>query len=422
MSEKLDRSSFDSAITNMSASAMYQKNALFYFHLLTKMKIILDVNLPAPAGVCFRYTHYELYINPKMFEKYSLDDRIFILVHECMHILMGHLSDQGRLTGKNIDNEKANLAEDCAINQLINMTVPKSAIMPNNLLKNKSIKVKPKQNAEYYYKLLLENEPNPDFTQPKNEDGEPNESGDGDGKYEPLDTHDTWKNSKGDTELQKDLTSEMIQSSIEETVKAQGNLPQEIEDIMNMFKRKAQIDWKKVLRNMVGKKKVGKRPTIMRKSRRFQNRPDIKGNTKDRKFNLVCLVDISGSMNNKEVLQGLNEVSSICKTFNISMKLVQVDTMVHKVEDFNKYTKMFERNGCGGTHIIDGALYVKKEKIECDGCVVITDGYIESLNEWETARTSKKIPNVPYMFLLTSDKTSLDGNLHKSKEYPLKVE
>lgn len=414
---KIDRKPLDDALVNMFTSAHYQKNALFYAHIVAQMKIHIEPKLPAPCGVSFTHTHYNLYVNLELFAEYSLDDRIFILVHECMHIIMGHLGKDGRLTGKNINHDNANLAEDCAINQLINMKIPKSAIVPSNLLKDKNITVKSKQNSEYYYNLLKDNEPDDNGEPEDGEEGDGEGSKPSKGKSKSLDTHDTWNESVGDADLQKDVTAKMIDEAIEETVKSRGNLPQNIEHIMSLFKRKSQIDWKKVLRNIVGRKKVGKRPTIMRKSRRFQNRPDIKGHTKDRKFDLVVIVDISGSMNDSEILQGLSEINSICKTFNTSMKLIQVDTNVHKIEEFTQHTKIFERNGCGGTIMEAGMDYLYDNKILYDGIIYITDGYIEDVSNW------KKQPKCKVMWLCTSPDHKIPGvdKLQKHSQFPLKV-
>jgi predicted metal-dependent peptidase len=325
---------------------------------------------------------------------------------------MGHLGKDGRLAGPNIDHNKANLAEDCAINQLINMNVPKSAIMPDNLLKDKSVIVKPNMNSEYYYKLLLENEP--EQNEPK--DSEYSEGQGNSADNIPLDTHSTWEESNGDPDLQKDITSQLLEKAVENTVKDRGTLPHNIEHMMNMFKRKAQIDWKKVLRNIVGQKRVGKRPTIMRRSRRFQNRPDIKGHTKDRMFDLVAFVDISGSMNDSEVLQGLNEISSICKTFNTKLKVIQIDTEVHKIEEFTKNTKLFERKGCGGTIMENGINYLFNTKITYDAIIFISDMFVEDIRDW------KKQPKCKVMWLATDNHIPDWNGFGKHKVYPLKIE
>jgi len=417
----LDRKPLDDAIVNMLSSTVYQKEALFYAHIVAQMTIKIRPTMDAPAGIAFDIDHFVLYVNMERFGAYSLDDRIFILIHECLHITMGHLDDTGRLCGDHINHRNANLAEDCAINQLINMTVPEDAILPNNLLKNPLTKVKPKQNSEFYYNLLdndkEENKCNGDC-----EDGE-GEPGEGECTCESksqkqgelLDSHETWDESTGDKDLQKDMTVELIEKAIENTIKERGTLPQNIEHMMNMFKRKAQINWKKVLKNMVGQKKVGKRPTIMKRSRRFQNRPDIKGYTKDRMFELVVIVDISGSMSDNEIMTGLNEISSICKTFNTTMKLIQVDTKVHKVQEFTAKTKLFDRNGAGGTVMEAGIKYLENSKIPYDGIVFISDMYIEDVRQWD------KQPKSKVLWLATSDVVPEWNGFKKHKVYPLKV-
>ena len=414
------RKPLDDCLVNMATSSYYQKNALFYFHILTQMNIVMSPTLPAPCGVSFTHNHFNLYVNMELFNEYSLEERIFILIHECLHCTMGHLGEDGRLSGPNIDHENANYAEDCSINQMINMTIPESAIVPDNLLKDKTVYVKPNMNSEFYYNLLKDNEKDDSNQNDKSDDGDGDSQGSGNpnksqGKRKPIDTHDTWAESTGDKDLQKDITAQLIEKAIEETVKDRGTLPQNIEHMMNMFKRKVQIDWKKVLRNIVGNKRVGKTPTIRKRSRRFQNRADIKGYQKDRMFELVVFVDISGSMNDSEVLQGLNEISSICKTFNTTMKLIQIDTEVHKVEEFSKRTKLFDRRGAGGTIMEKGADYLFKSKIQYDAIIFISDMYVEDIRQW------KKQPKCKVMWLATSDCIPEWNGWGKHKVYPIKV-
>ena len=59
-----------------------------------------------------------------------------ILIHEVLHIFFGHTSDTRSKLAYTDDpqhNKIANIAEDCAINQFISETLPKSAITPEAL-------------------------------------------------------------------------------------------------------------------------------------------------------------------------------------------------------------------------------------------------------------------------------------------------
>jgi len=414
------REILDETLVNMFTSFKYKDNALFYAHMIAQMNINLDDTLPAPVGVSFSIDHYNLHINENKLVKYSLDDRIFIMIHECLHILAGHLGLDARLKDQN--QEIANIAMDCSINQLQTLNTPKEAIVPDNLNHFGTLSEKPKlkQTSEYYYSIFSAHDKTTSNDDKSSKEGnsqgtQENSSGEEGNSHGKLDTHSTWENSSGDPDLQKDITSQMIDKSIQETTKQRGNLPADIQEYTNMFSRKSQIDWKNVLKSITGNKKVGKRPTIMRRSRRFPNRPDIKGHIKDRTFELVVFVDISGSMDNNSIITGLNEVHHICKMNNSTMKLIQIDVKVHKIQDFDESTKIFERTGCGGTIMESGIEYLLKNKIVYDACLFISDMYIEDVRKW------KKQPKGRVMWLSTTGNIPEWNGYKNHKVYPIEV-
>jgi len=385
------RKNIDETLSNMYISENYKQTTLFYAHMLAQVNIKME-NISAPAGVSYELDHYNLYINDELFGKYNLNDRIFILIHEMLHILMGHLNM------REFDNkELANIAHDTAINQLIpNLEIPNDALLPSSECYDNA---KVKESSEYYYNLLVDKFNKSGSTNNikdnKLEKSNNTKSNTYDIEYNKLDTHETWSKAQ-ETEFSEDLmndvTSKMIEHAIFETQKSRGNLPADIEKMINMFYKKPQVDWKKVLRKIIGSRKVGKRSTIMKKPRRFKNRPDLKGITKNRSFNLVCIVDISGSMSDSEILTGLNEVSNICKTNNTMMKVIQVNIEVKKdsFEEFTKNTKIFTRKGAGGTYIASAVKYLHENKIQYDALLCISDMMIENVPEdkyWKSVRT-----------------------------------
>jgi len=412
------RKKIDETLSNMYISENYRQTTLFYAHMLAQVNIKIE-NIPAPAGVSYELDHYNLYINDELFGKYNLNDRIFILIHEMLHILMGHLNI------REFDNkELANIAHDTAINQLIpNLSIPDDALLPSSKCYDNA---KKKESSEYYYNLLVdkfgisnksdifEKSNKSDIFEKSNISNETDNTNETDifeksnisnetdntnknnnFEYNKLDIHDTWSKAQ-ETEFSEDLmndvTSKMIEQAIFETQKERGDLPADIEKMVNLFYKKPQINWKKVLRKIIGNRKVGKRSTIMKKPRRFNNRPDLKGVAKNRSFNLICIVDISGSMSDSEILTGLSEVSNICKTNNTIMKVIQVDVEVKKdsFEEFTKNTRIFTRRGTGGTYIASAVKYLRENKIQYDALLCISDMMIENVPEdkyWKSVNT-----------------------------------
>jgi len=365
------RGLIDQTLASMFSNAQYRSDYLFYAHLVAQCSIKIDPTLPAPAGVAFITDHYNLYINPEKFDLYNLHGRLAILKHEMLHINFGHI--QREETRK---HKRWNYATDCAINQLINKEhLSKEAVTPKTIEENLKIKVPLNSSAEHYYNLLdmIKEPPQGGGSGQEGQEGESDDKGTKSTETG-MGTHDTWGNSTGDSDLQADVTKNMLEKTQEETIKGKGTVPQECSGWLDLHTRKCEVNWKKVLRGIVGNKKVGTRATIMKKDRRFPNRPDLRGKTKDRKFNLLVISDVSGSMSNEDVLSTLGEVRHICDITKTAVDLIQVDAEAYLPEKLTKKTKIIKRKGCGGTVLHPALEMAKKHNIDFQAVVVLTDG------------------------------------------------
>jgi predicted metal-dependent peptidase len=194
--------------------------------------------------------------------------------------------------------------------------------------------------------------------------------------------------------------------------KCRGNTPSGLSDMLDLFKSKNVVDWRRELRKVVGNKRCNVRRTIMRSDRRFPKREELRGKTKDVSFDLVVILDVSGSMRNDYIIKGLTEIKEICRLTNTSYKIVQVDTKVHGVEDFDARTRNITRLASGGTCIYPAIKYIDENKIPYNAMIIITDMGIEPVQEWKT------IPKVPMLFLDTQGGNSVwDGFRHKNFKY-----
>ena len=166
----------------------------------------------------------------------------------------------------------------------------------------------------------------------------------------------------------------MIEKAQNETIKSKGKIPGACSDWLELFSRKSELNWKKVLRGIVGNKRIGTRSTIMRKDRRFPKRADLRGKTKERMFNLLVIGDVSGSMNDAAILQTFGEVRHICDLTKTDVDLIQVDAEAYQPEKLSKKTKLIERKGHGGTTLHPALEMAKKHKIDFQAVIVLTDG------------------------------------------------
>lgn len=98
-----------------------------------------------------------LVVNPEFAVKNELYMQ-GIIIHEALHIFLGHTSDtRTKLAFKDNDerhNKIANIAEDCAINQLIAESLPDYAVSPNTLSMQLNIDVPRHLSAEEYYDII----------------------------------------------------------------------------------------------------------------------------------------------------------------------------------------------------------------------------------------------------------------------------
>lgn len=368
-----DRGKLDDTLAAMFSNIEYRTDYLFYAHMVGQCSIKMRPDLPAPAAVAFNVDHYNLYINQESFDKYSLIERLAILKHEMLHILYGHL--------QRIDDRHGftwNLATDCSLNQhIVKEHLPTSCVLPDSLGKLFKINVPNNKSAEFYYDLIREEvekkqeeQNNGGDDQQENQENEQN----GGGFPQTLDDHAVWEESVGDKDLQQDMTKKMITRAQEETIKGKGTVPSDCSDWLELVTRKSEVNWKKVLRGIIGNKRVGKRPTIMRQDRRFPEREELRGKTRDRVFNLLVIADVSGSMSDEAVLSTLGEVRHICDITKTEVDLIQIDTVAYEPEKLSKKTKLIQRLGNGGTELSPALSMAKKHNIDYQAVVVLTDG------------------------------------------------
>lgn len=356
MQSTLDRSGFDITLANMFSNSAYSQTYLFYAHMVGMCSVKLTTEVQV-AGVCFEHDHYVLAINPEQFNPRPLHERLAVIKHEMLHILNNHIARR-----EDRDMDKWNIATDCAINQFITPGhITSEWITPANMPAKPGALVPKGLSAEHYYELV---------EIPPQDDDQP-QSGSG---SSPIDDHDFWNQSVGHPDLQQDLTHAMIDRAINQTQRSRGTLPSNISDLLALFTRKSEVDWRQVLRGIVGNKKVNSRRTIMRSDRRMPSAEHLRGKTKDRMFNLLVVLDVSGSMSNSGIVSTLAEVANICDITRSNLDLIQIDTQAYPPEKYNKSQTQFTRKAAGGTTLAPALDMAAKHRLDYNAIVILTDG------------------------------------------------
>lgn len=337
--ESNQRVKFDQTISLMFTNPLYNEY-LFYASVISQIDVEFNADASFPAAVyfCPRRLNYALIINDNLFNTYSDEIRLGILKHEVLHIIWGHLEE---LEYK--DLQIWQLATDCSINQFIERDH-----LPNGVILPETLKVPPNLSSYEYYDLLKDS-----------------------GKYNPKETseksdHSLWEVVDKDT--QKRITSEILEESRKFTIKNKGVLPNNIKEMISNISidDKAMLNWKIILRRFI-QIKSHRRSSIKTPNRRFNNK-FIRGYTKVRRSDISVILDISGSIRDKDIKNILSEITKVSSIQGTPIKLVQIDTHPREPEYLTNKTKIFERKGTGGTYLSPALEHTKGD------IIVITDG------------------------------------------------
>ena len=427
--EIINREPYEEAFMNLMSSPHYVQQS-FYSFVIAKMQVSINRSVPT-AGAGFFNNNYQLIINPDFFNPLPLEQRIGILLHECNHVILKHIFRKGER-----DHKLFNVAADIALNQSIprNM-LPEGALYPDSFKDENGNPWPENLTAEQYYELVKEEKERQEQEkqeqegngegkcnncggsgEQENENGEKEKceacggSGEQGSGYQPsngnpnltgeedpsLDDHSMWDNISSEEE---ELASEMMEKILEQAMeKSRGNIPGNLETLMELWKRAPKLSWKKILKKFVSSKKGSRESTIKRRNRRIRTL-GVKGNKVSYdQPEIVVGIDTSGSMSNEEIVEGLQEINEVCKITNSKMKIVQIDTQIKGVEEYNPKKKTFKRRGCGGTYMGAMIKYLLDEKVPYDALVMISDMFIEDVSTDENWRKAKK----PTLWLSTS--------------------
>jgi predicted metal-dependent peptidase len=367
----------------------------FYSFIIAKMAVKITKEVPT-AGVSWNERKYNLYINPDFFETLKTEERIGVLIHEALHVMLKHNFRQGER-----DQKLFNIAADIALNQLIHepAELPEGAMLPE------TFKFQEGLTAEGYYELLKEEKEKQEQEKQEAEDKGEEWGGPSDGKPDltgeeelTIDSHEGW--GKAGDEAEEELARASMEKMIKDAIdKSKGNLPQNISELLDLWTRKPKISWKRVLKKIVSSKKGSKIQTIKKRDRRQPHRKDLKGKkTFYDQPNVIVGVDVSGSMSDEEIFNGLSEIAEVCKITHSNLQVVQIDTNIQGTEEFDPNQKTWTREGCGGTYMGEMAKYLNEKKIPHDVLIMISDMYIENVTTDENWLKHKK----PVLWLNTS--------------------
>ncbi len=341
-------------MNNISKDEMYSdaiirllKAEPFFGYVLLRTTQVWAEKLGTLGVTYDKSGRFLLLIDPKFFRECTVNQRSALLKHEVLHLAFGHL-----IRGKGKNQRLFNLACDISINQMIDG-------LPKGGCHYKDFKLPANLGAEEYYELLIEN-----ATEIEAKLGK----GKGDGL---IDSHEEWDKIPEEVkEIAKARLEEIIVKSARQAEKIKGNLPANIEALIESICRQQKIPWNQILRQVVLKSFQTK---YQFNHKKLDRRREVFPARKRNKMNKILIgLDTSGSISDKDLAEFFGEIDNIKRLGNANIRVAECDAKIGKVYDYKEAPKSV--TGRGGTDFRPVfALADKDEKP--DVLIYFTDGY-----------------------------------------------
>jgi len=353
---------FEKVITKCKTMMIRTFPFMAFIVLTTKFKTYRGVDTMAATVVGSRPT---VLINPEFtMDKLKTDEeRTFVFFHEILHLFYDHL---GRQVKRGYDPRLWNIAADYFINSLIISMNSKHAQFPSmGLYDEKYIGL---CSDEIYQMILDDNDGDADKAVSKF-GGVGGESG----AFDEIGTADLTSDQKAD--LKAALSASLSSSSLAGNMR-NSQLVKSLYDLISPA-----VNWKDELADVVMKAR-DEYYTYKRYNTRSPANIIFPSSDGD-KVSMLFGIDVSGSMSNVDVAEGLTELKSIVESFYTwDVKFVTCEMGISVVgeyssetgDDFSSFTTEFNRGG--GTDMNPIIEYGEAMEVEPSIVVIITDGYL----------------------------------------------
>lgn len=354
----------------------------FYGSILMDLDIGIDYTQRGPVDLKIDRSPFMLGINPLFCADYKFPEFTGLIVNEIVKMVWLHPAAFANLNHEKDEKkhellEKASsaasstvvkrdirLAPDSEYSSNSNgCRLPEGTYTPTALNAELGVKSSESMPIEYYYNILNK------FKKPT-----PPGGGDSNGNMPGGQGVATKNNNKGqnvhnwegsDSEEVKEQIVSIVSNAFNSlNEKARGLIPSSVLSQIKALLEPPEINWKQILRKMVGSVPVPYRKTRTRLNRRQPYRSDLCGKLPKRTVNIVCCFDTSGSMSDSDLKYCLNEVFNIIKCYEgYKVTIIECDAEVQRVYQAKSMadvqTKM---RGRGGTSFIPAIQYINGEK------------------------------------------------------------
>lgn len=348
------------ALDKAKIHLMSHRDSAFFVHLCFSMTHVFDDRIPTACtdGMTIRYS-------PVFFMDQSEDERVFLLLHETLHVALQHILRRG-----DRDPRKWNIAADYVINYML---VKRGFKMPQGGLYD------PKYDEEWTTAQVYDDLPEEEEALPNLPMDDVPESGGGDpteGEGAPGDVQQNPLTQAQADALKDKIDSALMRAAMQEELekgKGCGNIPGQLKFYIESLKT-PKLPWNQILRKYMAK--VVKRGyTWRRPNRRFMPKHYLPSRNSQALCDIAVAIDTSISVTDDEFHQFVSEAYTILKQMRpTSMTLVQFDTRIHKVEEIHTPKDLLrtEFHGRGGTDVYELLEWTNKHRPTV--VLVFTDG------------------------------------------------
>lgn len=322
------------AMSKTKIRLMDRADSAFFTHVLFSLKTIWNEDIPTAAT-----DGKNILINPHFFMSLSVEERIFILIHEAMHCAYKHV-----LRAKDKNKSKWNYATDYVINlQLVerNFTMPSAGLLDRQYAG---------MSAEEVYALLPEQQ-----------------------EYDVqlLDLQDPANTETLDQEMDDVLIRASIQSKI--AGDRPGTIPGDIDIYLDRLLN-PKLHWTTILRKWV-QAQAKTDYSWHKPNRRYFPKHILPGLRGEKLINIAVAIDTSGSVSDEEFRQMASEFHTILNTLKPEkMTLIQFDSSIKHIDVIKTPTDLMQVRftGRGGTEISPVLQWAEDNKPAL--LLVFTDG------------------------------------------------
>lgn len=301
------------ALDKAKIALMSKADTAFFTTVLFSLHLIWDNDQPTAAT-----NGTQLYINTTFFMGLSPEERVFLLVHETLHVAFMHM-----LRLKDRNHQKWNIACDHYINLML---IDRGYKMPAKGLADRQYAG---LNPDQIYKLLPD-----DIQMP-----------------EPGDI----LSPDGDTsQVENDIQDILVRASIQSKMAGDkpGTIPEDIQIFLNKLLN-PKLPWQRILQKYI--QNMSKNDYSFKKpNRRYFPEYYLPSIFSNKLIDLAIAVDASGSVSDDEFKVFISETNGIMKMMKPdTITLIQFDSKIKSVDKVSSIMELMKVNfsGRGGTRI-----------------------------------------------------------------------